>query len=126
MTAEQVQSKRRHVTICPDNIPELLPWLAPGPANEAWRSYVSPLDASAPDISRLFFELALTISQFGGFIAYRADGTVESWKRDGSGIKAILATMDEIRAVKKLPGIDITEDYDRELCRCESVQPIAA
>jgi hypothetical protein len=115
MTAEQVQSKRRHVTICPDNIPELLPWLAPGPPNQAWRSYVSPLDATAPDTSRLFFELALTISQFGGFIGYRADGTVDSWKRDGSGIKALLATMDEIRAAKKLPGIDITEDYDREL-----------
>jgi hypothetical protein len=77
MTARQVLSARRHVTICPENIPEILPWLAPGPPNKAWRGYVSPVDPAAPDLSRLFFELALTISQFGGFIGYSADGTVD-------------------------------------------------
>ncbi|MGO9547298.1 MAG: queuosine salvage family protein [Rhodomicrobium sp.] len=115
MTARQVLSARRHVTICPDSIPEILPWLEPGPPNEAWRGYVSPVDPAAPDLSRLFFELALTISQFGGFIGYDADGSVDSWKRDGSGIKAILATMADIRAARKLPGIDIHGNYDREL-----------
>jgi len=115
MTAEQVQATRKYVTISSGNIPEILPWLAPGPANEAWRAYVSAVDPAAPDMSRLFFELALTISQFGGFIGYQADGTVESWKRDGSGVKAILATMNEIRAARKLPSIDIHGDYDREL-----------
>lgn len=102
-----------HVSIAPENIPDILPWLKPGPANAAWRGYVS--DPVSPDTGLLFFELALTISQFGGFIGYRADGTVDTWKRDGSGIKAILATMREIRLARKLPGIDIHDDYDREL-----------
>jgi Potential Queuosine, Q, salvage protein family len=115
MTAEQVQSTRHYVTISVDDIPEILPWLAPGPANEAWRGYVSVVDLAAPDTSRLFFELALTISQFGGFVGYRSDGEIDTWKRDGSGVKAILATMSEIRAARKLPGIDIQDDYDREL-----------
>lgn len=115
MTAEQVQSTRHYVTISVDDIPEILPWLAPGPANDAWRGYVSVVDLAAPDTSRLFFELALTISQFGGFVGYRSDGEIDTWKRDGSGVKAILATMSEIRAARKLPGIDIQDDYDREL-----------
>ena len=115
MSAEQVLAARKFVEIVPDAIPELLPWLAPGPANEAWRGYVSTVDDAAPDLNRLFFELALTISQFGGFIAYQPDGDLRSWKHEGSGIKAILATMDEIRAAKKLPGIDIHSEYDREL-----------
>ncbi len=115
MTAEQVQSARHYVTISADHIPEILPWLAPGPANEAWRGYVSAVDLAAPDTGRLFFELALTISQFGGFVGYRSDGEIDTWKRDGSGVKAILATMSEIRAARKLPGIDLADRYDREL-----------
>ena len=115
MTNDDIAASRRHVTVDTGNIPALLPWLTPGPPNEAWRSYISPVDPLAPDFSRIFFELALTISQFGGFIAYRADGTLDTWKREGSGIKAILATMTAIRDAKKLPGIDINEGHDREL-----------
>lgn len=115
MTAAEIEAMRRHVSIDQDNIPEVLSWLAPGPANEAWRSYVSPVDPVAPDLNRLFFELALTISQFGGFIGFSADGGLDTWKRQGSGIKALLATMQAIRAAKKLPGIDIHDNYEREL-----------
>lgn len=115
MTAEEIRSTHQYVRIFSDNIAELLPWLAPGPANEAWRSYVGPVDRDAPDISRLFFELALTISQFGGFVGYRSDGGHETWKYDGSGVKAVLTTMDNVRSARKLPGIDIFGDYDREL-----------
>ena len=115
MTNDDIAASRRHVIIDIGNIPALLTWLAPGPPNEAWRSYISPVDPVAPDFGRIFFELALTISQFGGFIGYRADGTIDAWKREGSGIKAILATMTAIREAKKLPGIDINEGHDREL-----------
>lgn len=115
MTDDDIAASRKHVTIDVGNIPELLPWLVPGPPNVAWRSYISAVDPVAPDLGRIFFELALTISQFGGFIGYRPDGTLETWKRDGSGIKAILATMSAIRDAKKLPGIDIHDDHDRQL-----------
>lgn len=115
MTNDDIVASRRHVTIDVGRIPVLLPWLKPGLPNEAWRSYIGDVDPVAPDLGRIFFELALTISQFGGFIAYRSDGTLETWKRDGSGVKAILATMSAIRDAKKLPGIDIHDHHDREL-----------
>jgi hypothetical protein len=115
MTNEDIVASRRHVTIDVGRIPVLLPWLKPGLPNEAWRSYIGDVDPVSPDLGRIFFELALTISQFGGFVAYRSDGTLETWKRDGSGIKAILATMSAIRDAKKMPGIDIHADHDRDL-----------
>lgn len=115
LAAQEVLSLRPHVTISPRNIPEILAWLTPGPPNDAWRAYASPVKARAPDLDKLFFELALTISQFGGFVAYRADGGLDSWKQDGSGVKAVLATMAEIRKAKRLPCIDVRRDLDREL-----------
>lgn len=105
----------QRVAIDSSRIPELLPWLAPGPPNDAWRTYVSLIDWVSADLPRLFFELALTVSQFGGFIAHRGDGDLVTWKRDGSGIKAILETMAAIRADGKLPQIDAVQDPDREL-----------
>lgn len=126
MTNDDIAASRRHVTIDARNIQALLPWLTSGPPNEAWRSYISAVDPVAPDLGRIFFELALTISQFGGFIGYRPDGTLETWKRDGSGVKAILATMTAIRDAKKLPGIDIRGDHDRELAHFLIDTPFAS
>lgn len=103
------------VRVDTNQIDAIMPWLAPGLPNEAWRAYVSPVDPISPDLPRLFYELALTISQFGGFIAHGSDGGLVTWKREGSGVKAILATMDAIRAARKLPQIDLTQDFEREL-----------
>lgn len=115
LSADEIRRNRRHVQINAEAIDAILPWLQPGPPNEAWRGYVSAVDPVKPDIERLFFELALTISQFGGFVGHREDGSVEMWKLQGSGIKAILRTMEAIRNAGKLPGLDITSDFDREL-----------
>ena len=126
MTSDDIAASCKHVTIDLGSIPALLPWLTPGPPNEAWRGYISPVDPVAPDLGRIFFELALTISQFGGFIGYRPDGTLETWKRDSSGVKAILTTMTAIRDAKKLPGIDIRHDHDRELAHFLIDTPFAS
>lgn len=115
LTAAEIATHRQHVDLDEAHIPAILEWLSPSPPNQAWREYVSPVDPVEPDLSRLFFELAMTIAQFGGFIGFRSDGGTASWKRDGSGIKAILSTMHAIRSAKMLPGIDIHEDYDRAL-----------
>lgn len=117
MSADQLVAASRYVTIDVDRIADILPWLAPGPANTAWRGYVSPLDDAAPDFGRLYFELALTISQFGGFIGKRLDGSPDIWKYQGSGVKALLATMAAIRQARLLPGIDIHDRY-RERLAC--------
>lgn len=103
------------VSIDQERISSLLPWLETAPPNTAWRGYVSTVDPINPDLPRLFYELALTISQFGGFISHAGDGEIVSWKREGSGIKAILGTLDAIRSARKLPQLDITESMEREL-----------
>jgi hypothetical protein len=126
MTQDDIAACRRHVTIDTSSISAILPWLTPGSPNESWRSYISPVDPLAPDLRRIFFELALTISQFGGFIGYRSDGSLDIWKRDGSGVKAILATMANIRNARMLPGIDIHDDYDRQLAHFLIASPFAS
>ena len=115
LTAATLQAVHQHVTVDKGAICCILPWLAPGHVNDAWRGYVGPVDPVSPDLGRLFFELALTISQFGGFIGYAPDGDLDTWKHEGSGVKAILATMASIRAAKKLPGIDIQSGHRQEL-----------
>lgn len=115
MTAEQLTRYTSHVILDPARIPEMMPWIAPGPVNQAWVDYVGPVDPCAPELPRLVYELALTISQFGGFIAYHPDGSMQTWKHDGSGIRAILKTMAAIRTAGRMPGIDVHDDYDRHL-----------
>ena len=113
--ADALVRSGEHVTVHAEAISALLSLLKASTDHSYWRDYVSPVDRNRPDIGSLCYELALTISQFGGFIHYRSDGSTDSWKLAGSGVKAILATMAEIRAARKLPGIDIHEDFDREL-----------
>lgn len=88
-------------------IPALLPWLRSDAKVAAWRDYVGEVATSPDELARLFHELALTVSQFGGFIGYRSDGRLHIWKRNGSGIKAILHVMEEIRRDRLRPGFDI-------------------
>lgn len=115
ITSAEVAAHSCSVRIDTNQIPELLEWLNPGPPNKTWQSYVTPLDPIEPDLPGLFFELALTVSQFGGFVAHSSEGNVLTWKKDGSGVKAILATMHAIRAERKLPQIDIKHHIEREL-----------
>lgn len=75
---------------------------------------------------RLFYELALTISQFGGFIGYRGDGSLRVWKRDGSGIKAILHVIEAIRRDRLRPGIDTPSKVDARLAAYLIGAPFAA
>ncbi len=76
-------ANRRHVEINPEPLtPSCLGWslarlMIPGAVTLA-RS-MSP----RPDMARLFFELALTISQFGGFVGHREDGPYKMWKLAG-------------------------------------------
>lgn len=62
VTDEEISAARRFVTIDTSRITDLLPWIAPGAQSTAWRSYVSPVNEAAPDLGRLYYELALTIS----------------------------------------------------------------
>ncbi len=113
--ADALVQSGQHVTLNVKAIPDLLPMLTTSTDHSYWRDYVGPVDPDKPDLGRLFYELALTISQFGGFISYLPDGRIENWKVQGSGVKAVLATMAELRAARVVPGIDIFAHYKRRL-----------
>lgn len=114
------------VTVERDAIPALLPWLNECPTSGAWRDYVSDVSTSPQGLVRLFHELALTVSQFGGFIGYREDGTLRVWKRDGSGVKAILHVIEAIRRDRLRPGIDTPARVDARLAAYLIGAPFAA
>lgn len=117
LTDAELSLARQHVTIDLDRISALLPWIAPGTPSTAWRTYVSPVDDAKPDLARIYYELALTISQFGGFVEKHIGGWTDLWKLDGSGVKALLAAMGSIRREKLIPGIDIHDGF-RERLAC--------
>lgn len=114
VSAAEIAAFAEHVTLDLDRISELLPWLAPGPPNDAWRSYVSPEAADGRDLGRLFQELAITIAQFGGGIAFGPEGCPMALKHEGSFIKAILKILHAIQDDRKLPGIHISPEAVRK------------
>lgn len=79
-----------------------------------WKDYISPVanaaDGTAYDFPRAFYEMAMVIANQGGFIYEDADGAAQKWNLDGSGAKAMVAKMAEIRAAGALPFYDITAD----------------
>lgn len=110
-----IKSPSPLVTVEPDAIHKALPWIVAGMPPTAWREYVGAIDPSEQGLVTLLHDMALTISQFGGFIGYRSDGELSIWKRDGSGVKAILHIMQKIRRDGLRPGIDIQEHIQHRL-----------
>lgn len=96
-----------------------------------WKEYVSDAANADPyDIQRAFFELALNIANQSGFIYAEKDGRMltleeagrsenylslmaphpQKWNVEGSGARAMVLKMAEIRAAGALPYIDIGPD----------------
>lgn len=73
-----------------------------------WNNYISDTAKQDPfDATRVLFEMAQICAQQGGFITPDANGVPQKWNINGSGAAAMLAKMDELRAAKVIPGIDI-------------------
>ena len=74
-----------------------------------WKDYISAAanDAVNYDFTRAFYELAMITAQNGGFIYADETGTAQKWGKDGSGAKAIVEKMKEIRDAGALPFYDI-------------------
>ncbi len=74
-----------------------------------WKEYVSPAanNAAFYDFTRAFYELAMITAQNGGFIYEDAQGQAQKWGKDGSGAKAMVEKMAEIRDAKALPFYDL-------------------
>lgn len=74
-----------------------------------WKDYVSAEANSADHYSfkRAFYEFAMVTAQNGGYIYEDAAGVMQKWQKDGSGAKAMVDKMAEIRAAGALPYFDI-------------------
>lgn len=79
-----------------------------------WKDYIGAeangAGTAGYDFTRAFYEMAMVIANQGGFIYEDADGAAQKWHLDGSGAKAMVAKMADIRAAGALPFYDIAAD----------------
>lgn len=115
-TADEILARTAGLAdVHPERIPDLLPHLAGSTNHDYWEAYVGPFDRARPDVARIAYEIAITLSQCGGFFHYGSEGVIEAWRKDESGVKALLDTMARIRADRKLPGIDVQQQIPEVL-----------
>jgi len=96
-----------------------------------WKDYISAAangDTDAGyDFARAFYEMAMVIANQGGFIYEDDSGAAQKWNLDGSGAKAMVAKMAEIRAAGVLPFYDIPADeVDEKIAPLLKDVPFAA
>lgn len=75
-----------------------------------WQEYISAAanDAAQYDFKRMFYEMAMIVANQGGFIYEDDAGVSQKWQVNGSGAKAMVEKMAEIRAAGALPFYDLT------------------
>ncbi len=107
---EDILSRQSYVSINETALEAFAKTLKPSDFIPDWKEYVSPAanDADRYDFNRAFYELAMITAQNGGFIYEDDKGQAQKWGKDGSGAKAIVEKMAEIRATGALPFYDIT------------------
>lgn len=74
-----------------------------------WKEYISAAanDDARYDFKRAFYEMAMIVANQGGFIYEDADGVSQKWQVNGSGAKAMVEKMAEIRTAGALPFYDL-------------------
>ncbi len=74
-----------------------------------WKEYISAAanDDAQYDFKRAFYEMAMIVANQGGFIYEDANGVSQKWQVNGSGAKAMVEKMAEIRAAGALPFYDL-------------------
>jgi len=79
-----------------------------------WKEYISAAANSRADydFKRVFYEMAMVVANQGGFIYADADGCAQKWHLGGSGARAMVAKMAEIRAAGALllDGVPFAEE----------------
>jgi hypothetical protein len=107
---EDICASARDVSIDRDRARELARSFKTAAAAPAWNDYISPAAQTGKmDATRVLFEMSMICAQQGGFIAPDAAGVPQKWAVNGSGAKAMLNKMDELRKNGVLPGLDITD-----------------
>lgn len=72
-----------------------------------WAEYLTPRNRSLWARTHDFIELAINVSINAGYLYHGEDGTTQKWAIDGSGDAALCATMDKVRAMGAIPGLDL-------------------
>jgi hypothetical protein len=83
-----------------------------------WKEYISAEAHQFEnyDIGRAFYELAIIVANQGGFIYEDADGQMKKWNVNGSGARAMVEKMAEIRGAGALPFYQVApEDVDAKI-----------
>ena len=77
-----------------------------------WKDYISAEAnrAEGYDFKRAFYEMAMIVANQGGFIFEDKDGKASKWHLNGSGAKAMVAKMAELREAGALPYYDVPKD----------------
>lgn len=82
---------------------------APG-KGYGWDDYISEEARTDPlDMQRVFFEMAVIVANQSGFIYEGDDGRAHKWEIDGSGAKAMVEKMAELRDAKLVPYLDVKD-----------------
>src|SRR4051812_30786630 len=106
---KDILSKQSYVSINDAALKAFAKTLKPSEFVPDWKDYISPAanDPAQYDFTRAFYELAMITAQNGGFIYADQSGAAQKWQKDGSGAKAMVEKMAEIRAAQALPFYDI-------------------
>lgn len=74
-----------------------------------WKEYISAAanDDAGYDFKRAFYEMAMIVANQGGFIYEDDAGASQKWQVNGSGAKAMVEKMAEIRNAGALPFYDL-------------------
>ena len=89
-----------------------------------WKDYISSEANSFEnyDLGRAFYELAMVVANQGGFIYEDEFGRMQKWNLNGSGAKAMVDKMAEIRAAGVLPFYQLKSENDVD----EKISPLLA
>jgi len=74
-----------------------------------WKEYISAAaqDDAHYDFKHAFYEMAMIVANQGGFIYEDATGAAQKWQVNGSGARAMVEKMAEIRNAGALPFYDL-------------------
>lgn len=74
-----------------------------------WKEYISAAanDDTQYSFKRAFYEMAMIVANQGGFIYEDVEGVSKKWQVNGSGAKAMVEKMAEIRTAGALPFYDL-------------------
>jgi hypothetical protein len=106
---EDILARQSDVTINDQALADFAKTLKASSFVPDWKEYISSAanDPAGYDFKRAFYEMAMVVANQGGFIYEDAAGDAQKWHVNGSGARAMVEKMAEIRGAGALPFYDI-------------------